>query len=481
MQHSAEREEIDMTAFDLDLKRLSTYVDQMPAILLVYGADHKVIYANTKLLEFSDLTWEDIADVTLDELIQKGYFTDSASEIVFQKKQRQVRYVGGKMLEDRLCISTPILDELGEIRYVISLSLLVSQVESLSAVLGEAMLRTQQMDYLARTMLGENNIVAESKAMKEILTSLQYVSEMDSTVLLMGETGSGKEVLARFIHENSSRRDKIFLPLNCGAIPENLVESELFGYEPGAFTGAGKNGKPGVFELADGGTLFLDEIGEMPLLMQSRLLRVLENGEVTRIGSGKPVKVDVRIVTATNRDLKQMCTDGEFRWDLYYRLNIISAQIPPLRERKEDIIPLAEHFLHIFNKKYRATKVIPQQTMNRLRDYSWPGNVRELRNIIERMFMTSKTDFLMPADLIREDIAVASPDQPAAVLADFGLQDGQTLKERMNDYEKQIILHELKKNEGNVAKTAEVLGIHKTGLYKKLDKYNFRKVLVTHE
>ena len=467
-----------MTALEMDFKQLNTYVDQMPAILLVYGADHKVIYFNRKLIEFSDLTREDLADVTLDELIQKGYFTDSASEIVFQTKERKVRYVSGNMLEDRLCISTPILDDAGEIRYVISLSLLVSEVESLTAVLGEAKLRIQQMDYLTRTMMGDKDLVAESAPMKEILSFLQHVSGMDSTVLLTGETGSGKEVLARFIHNHSPRKENLFLPLNCGAIPDNLVESELFGYEPGAFTGASKSGKAGVFELADGGTLFLDEIGEMPLLMQSRLLRVLENNEVTRIGAGHPVKVDVRIITATNRDLRQMCEDGEFRWDLYYRLNIISAQIPPLRERRDDIKPLAEHFLHMFNKKYRSKKILPRQTIDRLCEYDWPGNVRELRNIIERMFMTSKTDFLVAAEL-----PVSTGTAEASVRAgggSFDLQEGLTLKERMNDYEKQIIMHELQKNGGNVSNTAEILGIHKTGLYKKLDKYNIRKVIVTH-
>lgn len=470
-----------MTAFEMDFEQLRHIVDHMPAILMVYGPDHRVKFASGKLLEIADFSLDDVSNMSLDSMIRDGYFTDSASEVVFQTKQRQVRYVGGTLQEDRLCISTPVLDEDGEILYVVSISLLVSEAESLSAALANSKHISQQLDYMARTMMNQDGLVAESPAMKEILASLQYVSGMDSTVLLSGETGSGKEVLARFIHNNSSRKDHIFLPLNCGAIPENLVESELFGYEPGAFTGASRSGKTGVFELADGGTLFLDEIGEMPLLMQSRLLRVLENSEVTRIGSGQPVKVDVRIVTATNRDLKQMCEEGKFRWDLYYRLNIISAQIPPLRDRREDIKPLAEHFLQVFNKKYKSNKVFPQQTLERLYEYNWPGNVRELRNIIERMFMTSKTDFLVAVDLpVSPDQAAdgQSPDSP--MTSRFDLQDGLTLKERMNEYEKQIILHELQKNNGNVSNTAESLGIHKTGLYKKLEKYQIRKVLIMH-
>ena len=467
-----------MTAFEMDFAQLNMIVDQMPAILMVYDEDRRVVYANGKLTEIADFSLDDLVGVTLDGLIQEGYFTDSASEVVFRTKERQVRYVGGKLQEDRLCISTPILDDAGEISYVISLSLLVTEAESLAVVLGEAKRQTQQLEYLARTMMHQDSLVAESPAMKEILATLQYVSEMDSTVLLTGETGSGKEVLARFIHNNSVRKDNIFLPLNCGAIPENLVESELFGYEPGAFTGASRGGKPGVFELADQGTLFLDEIGEMPLMMQSRLLRVLENSEVIRVGGGHPIKVDVRIVTATNRDLRKMCEEGKFRWDLYYRLNIFSAKIPPLRERKEDIRPLAEYFLHIFNKKYCSNKVFPQQTLEMLYDYSWPGNVRELRNIIERMFMTSKTDFLIPVDLPVMDLSTLSEDTTFGKQSVFDMQDGLTLKERMNNYEKQIIVHELQKNHGNVAVTAETLGIHKTGLYKKLEKYNIRKVLM---
>lgn len=218
----------------------------------------------------------------------------------------------------------------------------------------------------------------------EIISLSKRVAPLDTTVILLGETGVGKEVFAKYIYQNSSRNDKPFIKVNCGAIPANLVESELFGYEKGAFTGADRNGKMGLFEVADTGTIFLDEVGELPLDMQVKLLRVLQEQEFERIGGRKPVKADVWVLAATNRNLEEMVRQKAFREDLYYRLMIFPIHIPPLRERPADIIPLASLFLSQLNKKYNFKKYFSLISITMMKDYNWPGNIRELRNIVER-------------------------------------------------------------------------------------------------
>ena len=238
------------------------------------------------------------------------------------------------------------------------------------------------------------NIICESANTISVFNFAAKVAPKDSTVLLTGETGVGKEVVAKYIHYNSMRKDNNYIKINCGAIPEHLLESELFGYVGGAFTGADPSGKPGLFELADNGTLFLDEIGELPLNLQSSLLRVLQDGEVTRVGSTKTRKVAVRIIAATNRDLKQMLQEKTFREDLYYRLNVISIIIPPLRERRDDIPALAEMFIQRLNKKYNTKKQVSDTFLLKLMSMNWPGNVRELSNFVERQYILNESDVL---------------------------------------------------------------------------------------
>ena len=225
---------------------------------------------------------------------------------------------------------------------------------------------------------------------------IDRVAPLDTTVILFGETGVGKEVFAKYIYQHSARKNKPFIKVNCGAIPANLVESELFGYEKGAFTGADKNGKMGLFELANTGTIFLVEVGELPLDMQVKLLRVLQEQEFERIGGRKPVKVDVRVLAATNRDLEEMVKQKTFRQDLYYRLMIFPVHIPPLRERPDDILPLAQLFLQTLNRKYDFKKYLSPLSAKMMQDYSWPGNIRELRNIIERAVIISNEDEIGP-------------------------------------------------------------------------------------
>ena len=265
----------------------------------------------------------------------------------------------------------------------------------------------------------------------------------------MGESGTGKEVVAKYIYNNSQRVDKPFLPLNCGAIPENLIESELFGYEKGAFTGANSR-HIGLFEMANEGTVFLDEIGELPLYLQPRLLRILEEGEVKRVGGNEAIKVDVRIIAATNRDLLQMVEEGKFRRDLYYRLNVLPVNLPALRERKSDIRPLVELFLKKYNKKMHRHVTLSDDIISRLERYSWPGNIRELRNVVERYVVTQGSgDFLRSIKEPEVDeITIEN------IMTEVAEKDIRPLAEAKRAFENRYIENVIKACNGNITKAS---------------------------
>lgn len=260
---------------------------------------------------------------------------------------------------------------------------------------------------------GSYGIVGESPALRQALLQIEQVSKTDASVLLLGESGTGKEVFARALHLASQRRDAPFVKVNCGAIPENLFESELFGYEKGAFTGA-SGSRPGYFEQADRGTLFLDEVGDLPLPMQVKLLRVLQENVIQRVGSRKETAVDVRIVAATNQDLQDLVSQGKFRLDLFYRLNVIPIRLPALRERVEDIAPLVRYYLNQLSQNYQRSVSLSPQALERLRDYPWPGNIRQLRNVLERLVLLSSSALIRPDDV---DAVLAAERIPATFSA----------------------------------------------------------------
>lgn len=297
----------------------------------------------------------------------------------------------------------------------------LTEIYSLKAVVQE---KTEAMKRLAlelehlQTATETPEIIAKDETTLAAMLLANRVAAMDTTVILLGETGVGKEVIARYIFQHSHRAKNSFIKVNCGAIPENLIESELFGYEGGAFTGANKNGKVGLFELANNGTLFLDEIGELPKDMQVKLLRALQEQEIMRVGGTKPVKIDVRIIAATNRNLEEMVKDGTFREDLYYRLTVFPISIPPLRMRKKDIIPLALSFLEKLNQKYQLKKYFTDLSMQLLHEYDWPGNIRELKNIVERAIIISPSDSIKP-----EDLHIHSASKPIVIIKESDFSD----------------------------------------------------------
>ena len=310
------------------------------------------------------------------------------------------------------------------------------------------------------------NLVGRSAAMHDVMNLVRRVAPTPSTVLIVGESGVGKEVVARAVHHFSEVRDRIFLPVNCGAIPESLLESQLFGHLRGSFTGAVAN-QEGLFQRARGGTIFLDEIGDMPLNLQVKILRSIETKEILPVGAGAPVKVDVRVIAASNQDLAKQVEAGKFREDLYYRLNVVGIEIPPLRERREDIPLLVEHFIHSHNRELRKSfKGADSATMKLLMSLPWKGNIRELDNVIEHSMILGESDWITMRDL------------PRALQQDAGLPNplGDNLRDAMRAYEKAHILGILAKVEHDKRVAAERLSISLSSLYRKLDELNIESV-----
>lgn len=305
------------------------------------------------------------------------------------------------------------------------------------------------------------NIIGTSEAMKKAKNLARIAAPHDTAVMILGESGTGKEMFAQAIHNASRRADGPFIAINCGAIPRTLIESELFGYEKGAFTGADKNGHPGKFELANGGTLFLDEIGDMPYDVQVSLLRVLQSREVLRIGSRKPIKIDVRIISATNQNLEEKINNRTFRDDLYYRLNVFPIFLPPLRDREGDIEYLANYFVDVYSQRYnKCTHGFSPEALHLLNHYSWPGNIRQLENTVERALLISQGDWI---------------EKNALPLKMQNIRKEIINQNNGNELERLSICKALKKYDFNITQAAKLLGISRPTLYKKMKQYHIEK------
>ena len=346
--------------------------------------------------------------------------------------------------------------------------------------------------YLNQQLHGEfdfGNIIGDSAALREVLSKVEQVAPTSSTILLRGETGTGKELVAHAIHINSPREHKPFVRVNCAALAPGVLESELFGHEKGSFTGAIAR-RPGRFELADGGTLFLDECGDLPMEVQIKLLRTLQEREFERVGGAETIKVDVRVVSATNRNLEQMIEDGEFREDLYYRLNVFPINLPPLRDRLEDLPVLVQHFVTKFARQMGTQPApVSPDALVRLREYNWPGNVRELENIIERAMILARGAPLGTPHLDfgrrGQTTGTSTPSgpvpvaAPVAVPAPVAADEGKSLAERLLDSERKEIVAAVDKSRGNIASAARTLGINRSTLYYRLRKHGLDHLLPT--
>lgn len=450
------------------LNYTNTILDSFYDGIFITDSEANVLRINKSYERITGVSWSEFCGKNMREVVEKGIISCSSSLKVLEQKKTvtmQQEFITGKKA---FVTAKPVFDDNGEISMVVTNVRDITELERLKDELEEnknlAQIYFTELEELKKQLIKNEDIVARDKKMIEVVYMLKKIASVNTTILLLGETGVGKEVAAKYIHKHSKRKEKQFIKINCGAIPENLIESELFGYEKGSFTGAKKEGSLGIFEEASGGTLFLDEIGELPLNMQVKLLRVLQEGEVTRIGGVIPRKVDVRIIAATNRNLEEMIKAKKFREDLYYRLNVLPINIPPLRERRGDIIPLIKYFISFFNSKYEFEKHLSNEAIEVLYNYNWYGNIRELKNIIERVVVLSSDNIITKENL------------PKSILSQFEenkeniLDTIMPLKEAVAIVEKNLIEKSYKKH-GNVRAAAKELGIDPATFVRKRKKY----------
>lgn len=408
----------------------------------------------------------DLVGRNVEELEKNGIFSPSVTLMVLRGRRQVTLFQDTGSGRKVLVTGTPVLDENGEITQVVNNSRDITELLNLREQLEQAEIKANQYKLELEALKTRyasviENVIAESEPMRRLVSLSLRVAAKDVPVLILGESGVGKNALAKIIHRASVRSSGPFIEINCGAIPETLFESELFGYESGAFTGARRGGKLGMIELAHRGTLFLNEVGELPLAMQVKLLTVLQEGEFTRVGGGQPVHVDVRVVAATNRDLEKMVESGSFREDLFYRLNVVSLTIPPLRERPEDMKAQAYYYLTQCNEKYGANKRLTGQALRALLSYPWPGNTRQLRNAIERAVVISEGDELQPADLNLKEGADDITIPP--------------MKKAMEQFEKELLERTFKLY-GSTYKVAAALGMSQPTVVRRAKKYNIANI-----
>ncbi|WP_257009915.1 sigma-54 interaction domain-containing protein [Evansella halocellulosilytica] len=401
------------------------------------------------------------------ELIEGGKLDRSVSLSVLKEKKEMTLVQTINKKNEVIVTGSPVFNHNGEINMVVTSVRDVTRLNRMQDKIKRAeeisMLTNNTYRYKQQS---SEEVIFKSDKMKEINLLVMKVAPYPTSILLRGETGVGKEVLANQIHNFSNRYDKPFIKINCGALPENLIESELFGYEAGSFTGAKKDGKMGLIELAHKGTILLDEIGDMPLSLQVKLLRVLQDKRIQRVGGTKYREVDIRLIAATNRDLKRAVSEGEFREDLYYRIAVLEIDIPPLRERKEDIKEILNSFLNHFNKRYNLNKSISNSAMQLLVNYEWPGNVRELKNTIENLVVSVHDTVIDNRHL---NISTSIKEK---VVTD----SSSPLKVQLNQLEKQLIEDSLGRT-SSIRQAAKQLGIHHATLLNKIKKHRIEVTL----
>jgi len=450
-------------------RELDTIIDSSSDGLFVCDARANVIRMNPASEKIHKISAKAVVGRNMRELIDEG-FIDRSAALEASLNRERVSLLQNKGGHKLISIATPVFDERSELIRVVVSERDVTEIDALQRELEkqEAIKNSlrDQMLAMQQAELESQQIIARSPQMVRAVQQAMRVSKADSSVFILGESGVGKGLIAQLIHTNSSRAKQPLIKINCGAIPESLIEAELFGYEKGAFTGALASGKPGQFELADGGILFLDEIAELPLGSQVKLLRFLEDGKMTRLGDTKGRNLDVRVLAATHQDMDKMVEQGRFRLDLYYRLNVIPIQIPALRDRSECIIPLIHHYLEEFSKRSGNRKRLTRAALDALCGYSFPGNVRELMNICERLVVMAETDVVDVDDL---------PGQIGAAVSSSGSQShllptGLPLKDALERVEKEILTQALCAHQSQM-EIAEVLGVNQSTIARKLKKY----------
>ena len=434
----------------------------------ILDSEGNTLYINQACTRIEGISVEEAMNKNISKLVEDGVYSESVTLKVLKTNAPVTIIQTAKNGNQVLATGTPIYDNDGKIDKIVVNSRDITDLNALKLELSEkeelARKYQSELELLRLEKFEADNIISKSPAMQKIIRLAMTVAKVESTVLITGESGVGKGVLAEFIHVNSHRKNGPFIKIDCSSIPESLFESELFGYEKGAFTGAEKSGKLGLLELGEEGTVFLDEIGEMPLSMQPKLMRAIQDKEIVAVGGKKVKQLDIRIIAATNVDLFQMVRDKLFREDLYYRLNVIPVAIPPLRERKEDIMPLIQLVIERVNKDYGWSKRIASDAMEILIDYAWPGNVRELENLVERMMVSTFGQVIEAKDIPFGAVG--------NVRNKFEFEDSKNnYKKILANFDYYLIENAIAET-GSIPKAAEKLGINVTTLRRKIERYS---------
>lgn len=455
----------DVDSYDSLLKELNMIFQSTYDGLYIADGEGVTLRVNRSWEKITGLRAEDVVGKNTADLEKEGYVSKFVTPMIIeQKKSISLK---AKTLTNRevLVSGNPVFDDHGNVEMVVTTVRDMTDIQSLTNELITAQEKKEKyqkkLETLQQQLLQKEDLIAESKPMKDIASLTIQIGDVKTPILITGETGTGKEVVAKLIHNhNTYCSQSPFLKINCGAIPDNLLEAELFGYERGAFTSANPKGKLGLLELAEGGTLVLDEISELSLNVQSKLLTVLQDGIITRLGGTTSRHINVRFIFISNRDLEDMVKKGEFRDDLYYRINIIPIHVPPLRERREDIIPLINYFVQEFTKKYNKKIYFSREALDNLCAYNWPGNVRELRHLIERFVVINHNK-----EIDKRDIPLN--DQLDSIQNFTYTQSPSSLKQAVRDFEVMFIKKSIE-DYGDIKTAADHLGVCQSTLYRKL-------------
>lgn len=449
-------------------RHLGEIFDIMGDGIYITDSEGVTLWVNTPYEQLTGLKRQDIIGRNVKDLLAEGVFDIILNPTVVETRHASISVQHVYCNTKVVLRGVPVLDAAGNVALVVTFIRDISMIAEFREQISQQKELIESYSKHLESIMGDHTRfsepIFESSAMKETVALAKRVASTDATMLILGETGVGKDVLASLTHEYSPRAKKIFMKVDCSSIAENLIESELFGYVSGAFSGASHKGKVGYFELANGGTVFLDEVGELPLAMQTKLLRVLQDKEVMRVGDTKARKVDVRIIAATNRDLAHEVASGRFRSDLFYRLNVAVINVPPLRERQEDILPLAQRFLDRFCAKYHRQITFIQSTCNIFQNYQWPGNVREMQNLIQSLVVISNSAHIRPSHLpnhmqgSRLARTVYTPPSP---------EDSRPLKDIMAEIEREILENAVRTH-GSLSHVAKLYKISRTTLFRKL-------------
>ncbi|MFV0518197.1 MAG: sigma-54 interaction domain-containing protein [Aminipila sp.] len=486
----------------MELKIYEDVIDSLLDPIYILDNEGNFLFANQTIIDITGYTKNDFMHFNSKQLYNDGIIDKCLYLEVFEEKKSKttIQYIIKKdnLIKKLLVTQLPIFDAKGNVKYIVGHLRDIDKINRLyQCAITDNEVYVMKHSNVDTVKKASGNIVSKSNQMKKLLIEAEKIAAYDTSVLLQGESGTGKEVIANYIHEMGPRKEKEMVSINCASLPEALLEAELFGYVKGAFTGALDTGKEGLIEIAEGGTLFLDEINSLPLATQGKFLRILETKMVKRVGSVKPKYIDFKLIAATNSNLKKLVDEKKFRKDLYYRLNVVPITLPPLRERKEDIIPLTDCFIEHYCNKYGREKKFSKKVYGKLMEYDWPGNIRELKNFVERIILMSSSSVLEIEDtpvaldelitspvsfdeLITPSVAfdefINSSVQNTEPYEYFNLNEiqGKKLKDAVELFERFIINRVYEKEKSN-RKTAEELGVNQSTIIRKINKSN-RKI-----